>query len=364
MQPSPNERLIQFKRISQDRKRVYKINMKRVDLIFNISETIVLYIHLFSSEELANIAYAYAKIEYPQPILFDTIATEAIPTISNFNSQGLVNIASAFEKSKHNHQRFQDAYSEDNYPELIGECKDGEATVSIYLQDISLPDGNNVPIPSMCNLFNTDHSNTKRVAYHFRLPCNSLCVEHEDHLDKAPAPTKPNPTTPITPTLAPTFTSTLENQCDKAIVIGYENFESVNQDSWNGAIVSNDPALTWFLGRMGKQNSHADKTYIVPPHASSITVEFTMYEIDEWEIDDKFTVIINSRRIDLGHFHETDVVGNPFNFKSGSKAGIIWLQYCITPAMKVAFNSSYADQAHKVEMCIPHSYYLDEVRNM
>jgi hypothetical protein len=108
---------------------------------------------------------------------------------------------------------------------------------------------------------------------------------------------------------------------------------------------------------MGKQNSHADRNYIVSPQASSVTVEFTLYEIDEWELDDKFTVIINSRRIDLGQFFENDLVENPFNFKSGSKAGIIWLRYSVTPAMKVAFNSTYADQAHKVEMRIPPSYY-------
>jgi len=165
--------------------------------------------------------------------------------------------------------------------------------------------------------------------------------------------------TPATPTLAPTYTSTLEDECEIAIVVGYENFETGSHGPWNGGIVSNDPALTWFLGRMGKQNSHADRNYIVPPQASSATVEFTMYEIDEWEPDDKFTVIINSRRIDLGQFYTTDLVENPFNFKSGSKAGIIWLRYSLTPPMNVAFNSSYADQAHKVEIRIPPSYYSD-----
>lgn len=255
--------------------------------------------------------------------------------------------------------RFQDASFDDSYPELIGECKDGEATVSIYLQDTSLPDGNNVPIPSMCNPFNTDPSDTKRVAYHFRLPCDTLCVEHEDQLNEVPTPTVPTNAAPVTPTLAPTYASTFESECDEAIVVGYENFESGSHGSWNDGIVSNDPALTWFLGRMGKQNSHADRNYIVPQQASSVTVEFTMYEIDEWELDDKFTVIINSRRIDLGQFYATDLVENPFNFKSGSKAGIIWLRYSITPAMKVAFNSNYSDQAHKVEMRIPPSYYSD-----
>lgn len=254
--------------------------------------------------------------------------------------------------------RFQDASYDDTYPELIGECKDGEATVSIYVQDTSLPDGNNVPIPSMCNPFNTDPPDTKRVAYHYRLPCDTLCIEHEDQLNQAPTPALVTTNaTPAVPTPAPTYSSTGEEECDQAIVVGYENFESGSHGPWNSGIVSNDPALTWFLGRMGKQNSHADRNYIVPPQASSVTVEFTLYEIDEWELGDKFTVIINSRRIDLGQFYENDLVENPFNFKSGSKAGIIWLRYSITPAMKVAFNTNYADQAHKVEMRIPPSYF-------
>lgn len=256
--------------------------------------------------------------------------------------------------------RFQDASFEDYYPELIGECKDGEATVSLYLQDVSLPDGNNVPIPSMCNPFDTDPPNTKRVAYHFRLPCDTLCVEHEDQLSQAPAaPTAPTPAAPTAPTPAPTFASTLEGQCDKAIVVGYEDFESGSHGSWNNGMVSNDPALSWFLGRIGKENNRANRVYIVPPQAASATIEFTMYEIDEWEIDDKFTIVINSRQVDLGQFYATDLVSNPFNYESGSKAGILWLRYSITPAMKVAFNSTYADQAHKVELRIPPSYYAD-----
>merc|ERR1712238_622365 len=75
--------------------------------------------------------------------------------------------------------RFQGASRDDSYPELIGECKNGEATVSLYLQDISLAPGNDVDIPSMCNPFNTDPANVQRVAYHFRLPCDTGCINPE-----------------------------------------------------------------------------------------------------------------------------------------------------------------------------------------
>lgn len=248
--------------------------------------------------------------------------------------------------------RFQDASSSDSYPELIGECVDGEATVSLYLQDISLAPGNDVDIPSMCNPFNTDPPNVQRVAYHFRLPCDTECINPDDF---TASPTAAPDGSVVSPTAAPTPIS--ENRCDKAVIVGYEDFESGTAPLWNNAYVAFDPSLSKFLGRMGKEASRIDKTFLVPTEASSVTVEFILYEIDEWEGDDKFSVIINNNRIDVGQFFENDAEDNLFNYESGSKFGITWLRYSITPAMNVAFNEAYADQAHKVEIYIPPIYY-------
>lgn len=91
-----------------------------------------------------------------------------------------------------------------------------------------------------------------------------------------------------------------------------------------------------------------------------VTLEFMFYKIDDWEADDKFTVIIDSIRIDLGQFQESSVSSdNPFNYEAGDKGGINWFRYSITPSMLAAFNSSYTDQAHKVELQIPQQYYAD-----
>lgn len=245
--------------------------------------------------------------------------------------------------------RFTNAGPNHLYPELIGECIDGEATVSLYVEDASIPPGDHVPIPSMCHPMEQDPPGVKRVAYHFRLPCNTPCVEPDE---SSSAPTEPS-----LPSVPPTSAPTQLSDCDKSVVVEYEDFESGTHDNWNQGLVSYDPALSYFLGRFGKGNTHADKVYTINPQASSASIEFILYEIDNWERVDKIAVIINSERIDLGQFYANDLSSNPFNYESGSKGGILWLRYSITPAMKVAFNNTHPDQAHKVEMHIPPSYY-------
>jgi hypothetical protein len=251
--------------------------------------------------------------------------------------------------------RFQDASSSDSYPELIGECKNGEATVSLYLQDISLAPGNDVDIPSMCNPFNTDPSNVQRVAYHFRLPCDTECINPESFIASPTAAPDSSTVEPILP--APISEST----CGKAVIVGYEDFESGLAPLWNDGRIGFDPSLSKFLGRMGKgqTNNRVDKTFLIATESSSVTVEFILYEIDQWEPEDKFSVIINNNRIDLGQFYETDTGENLFNYESGSKFGITWLRYSITPSMNVAFNETFSDQAHKVELYIPPIHYVN-----
>jgi hypothetical protein len=147
------------------------------------------------------------------------------------------------------------------------------------------------------------------------------------------------------------------NKCDESVVIGYEDFESGSHGSWNEGVISYEPALTKFLGRLNKETNHVDNTYFVSPSASSVTVEFIMYEIGRWDPDDTFTIAINSRRINLGKFYEEDLTENILNYESGNSDGISWQRYSVTPAMDVAYDSVHVDQAHKVELRISPSYY-------
>jgi hypothetical protein len=53
----------------------------------------------FSSQNMANIAWAYAKLNHPSPGLFNAIAREAIPRTREFSAQQLSNIAWAYSKA-------------------------------------------------------------------------------------------------------------------------------------------------------------------------------------------------------------------------------------------------------------------------
>lgn len=52
----------------------------------------------FTTQNFANIVWAYAKVEHPHPALFDGVAKESIPRLRDFSSQELAMLAWAFSK--------------------------------------------------------------------------------------------------------------------------------------------------------------------------------------------------------------------------------------------------------------------------
>lgn len=52
----------------------------------------------FTTQNFANITWAYAKVEHPNPALFDGVAKESIPRLMDFSSQELAMLAWAFSK--------------------------------------------------------------------------------------------------------------------------------------------------------------------------------------------------------------------------------------------------------------------------
>jgi len=242
--------------------------------------------------------------------------------------------------------RFYNASSDEIYPELIGECHDGEASVSVYVQDPTLADGGAVSIPEQCAPMNSYPPEERRVAYHFRLPCDRPCPD-----DVTDAPTVSTPDTPSQPAPSPSAV------CDEDSLVAFEDFESGNADSWEHGTVSVEPRLSSFLGRLGAESDNVRKTFTVDPTSTHVTVEFLLYEIDLWKRCDKFTVIVGNKRLDLKQFYAEDSNENPNNVEEGKKGGIMWSRFSVTPAMEFVFNSQFKDQIHKVEMIIPPNYF-------
>jgi hypothetical protein len=243
--------------------------------------------------------------------------------------------------------RFYNASTDEIYPELIGECHDGEATVSIFVQDPTLVDNGEVDIPEQCAPMHSYPPSVSRVAYHFALPCGRPCPDDNQPSDGIP-------------TDSPKSLSDVSAVCEDTVVV-FEDFESGNDGSWEHGIVSNTPVLSSFLGRLGRENDYVRKTFVVPQNAESVTVEFLLYEIDNWMRCDKLTVLIGNKRLDLKQFYTEDFDENPNNIEEGRKGGIMWSRHSVVPSRNIAFNNQFKDQIHKVEMTIPANYFSGEL---
>jgi hypothetical protein len=78
-----------------------KLNHESPSLLDAIARSAVDRIDEFNPQELSNIALGYATLNHEAPALLDAIARSAVDRIDGFNPQGLANIASAFAKLNH-----------------------------------------------------------------------------------------------------------------------------------------------------------------------------------------------------------------------------------------------------------------------
>ena len=55
----------------------------------------------FNAQNLANTAWAFARLEHPAPALFEALAAESAGRLAEFNAQNLANTAWAFAAAGH-----------------------------------------------------------------------------------------------------------------------------------------------------------------------------------------------------------------------------------------------------------------------
>lgn len=167
------------------------------------------------------------------------------------------------------------------------------------------------------------------------------------------------------PSALPSEEPTLEDDssCTEARMVVYEDFEGFYDNSWVGGEVNEDYTLQFshFLGRFGREQNRASKTFDVPQDAKSLTVEFLFYEIDNWEHRDRLLFIVGNTRLDLKQFGLKDPATNPDNVYAvtGKASGISWQRKTETSSTDLGFSQFAKDQKHKVSVSIPARYYAE-----
>jgi len=147
------------------------------------------------------------------------------------------------------------------------------------------------------------------------------------------------------------------------VILEDENFEGPGSESgWTSGTTANAPGLSQFLGRLGSGSEEMSKSFSVPRglgqekmKADRVSIDFALYQIDDWSPSDKFFVEINGVVIDLGEMSPTSSSVD----LSGVESGITWARQTVSQGTNLGFGVQL-DKKHKVQLSIPASVFPGE----
>jgi hypothetical protein len=146
-----------------------------------------------------------------------------------------------------------------------------------------------------------------------------------------------------------------EKGCGETITA--EDFNEVDPAEWNSMIETDPRSGQKYLGRFHMGSEPVTKVFEVPEFTHYVTVEFLLFEIDDWGAKNrnmnKFFLEVGDKRFDLETFEDEDNKFHPGNTKKGWKNGIRWKRQALTGATNMGYNNKHKDQIHKVDVKIP-----------
>ena len=140
--------------------------------------------------------------------------------------------------------------------------------------------------------------------------------------------------------------------CSTESEVVFEDFEAGFAYGWEGGMTDSSSQLTTFLGRLGQGD--VSKSFEVPTDADRMTLEFLLYEIDDWNKRDRFFLEVCSTEIDLGIFESNTDESSV----RGRTDGIEWWRGSKAAPEDLGFGEEL-DQIHRVVLEIPRSCYAD-----
>ncbi|CAB9524958.1 expressed unknown protein [Seminavis robusta] len=164
-------------------------------------------------------------------------------------------------------------------------------------------------------------------------------------------------------TLMPTTqtpTASPRQACEPVVQLYSENFESTgSEQGWVDGSIDYGAAVSHFLGRLGTGHEEVSRSFLIPSSpgtgsvdAHAVTLQFILYQIDDWTPDDKAYAIINGIYVDLGQMSATSFSG-PL---SGFQNGISWQRETILQGSNFD-GKSQLDKKHAVLLTVPASFF-------
>ena len=132
----------------------------------------------------------------------------------------------------------------------------------------------------------------------------------------------------------------------------FEGASSTVAAEWSAGSTTDAVGFSEFLGRLGSGSEVMSQAITVPRSsgpdkmvADQVTIEFSVYQIDQWTAGDKFYVEVNGISIDIGEM-ETTSTSVP---ESGTESGIAWERQTIQQGSDLGFGVDL-DKKHVVQV--------------
>lgn len=150
-----------------------------------------------------------------------------------------------------------------------------------------------------------------------------------------------------------------ENGCGQTVEV-FDGLEDNTYSGWD--LIEQSPSSgRFFLGRFHRDSQPLKKDFNIPSFAYYVTMEFLLYEIDNWAVQDRrynrFFIKVGDKKFHLDTFEEEDSSFGPGKTKSGFKSGIVWKREALAQGTDFGYNQNHKDQVHKVSVKIPPSYF-------
>merc|ERR1712176_855905 len=103
----------------------------------------------------------------------------------------------------------------------------------------------------------------------------------------------------------PTGRGRRDQSCDDVVI---SNDANDGSDAWEHSTYSSFGNYN-ILGRYGKNSELPSREFTVPTDADEIDIEFLFFEIDEWEVRDRISVVINDAYVYMGRMNKNKESG-------------------------------------------------------
>ncbi|CAB9501810.1 laminin G sub domain 2 [Seminavis robusta] len=154
---------------------------------------------------------------------------------------------------------------------------------------------------------------------------------------------------------------TLHEDCIASMIVYEEDFEPTGaENNWTNGIAMHHANFTRFLGPLGgNMDENFSQTFFIADgpggsSASTVTIEFVLYTMDDWEAENFVDLLIGESLVRLSHLGSSR--SSSRQYYEGSIDGISWWQSVLLYGENLGFGSAN-DAKHLIELTVQADHF-------